>query len=532
MAAPRAYELGRVMSAENTHLIAGCPGAGKTHRLLGLVEQTLAEGTPPDRIGYVTFGRAAIDDAKRRACSRFDLDRKALPYFGTLHATSLRQLGLSGDVVIGQRHLAELADFANVPISGRRAVREDYYGSQKLPVGDRMLSIIDLARARGVALRDQYEAANDPEIDWLALERFAAAVQTFKRGTNRIDYTDMLELFVEGAPAPLLDVLFVDEAQDLSSLQWLAVRKLATHARAVYVAGDDDQAIYRWNGAAVEQFIALPGHVEVLEQSRRCPRAVQHLAASLAGRLSVRREKSWRARDTEGLVTWHADHANVDLSSGRWLVLARNRYLLEPVLQQLRQDGLLYEVDDHWSTDPGVREAIGVWEKLRAGRSVALEDAALVFRRMRVGSNAPLAPGTQGRMKRALERGPRQVVTIRDLRLLGLTTCGPWHEAMTAIPLPVSTYLRAAEQRGEDITQSPRIEVSTIHAAKGREADNVLLLSDMAARTWVEGQANPDDEVRVFYVGVTRARESLHVVLPRTEKFFDFTERREQLAAA
>lgn len=231
-------------------------------------------------------------------------------------------------------------------------------------------------------------------------------------------------------------------------------------------------------------------------------------------------------------MAYHADLANVDLSTGRWLVLARNRYLLEPVLQQLRQAGLLYEVDDHWSADPGVREAIGVWEKLRAGRSVALEDAALVFRRMRVGSNAPLAPGSQGRMKRALERGPRQVVTMRDLRLLGLTAFGPWHEAMTAIPLPIATYLRAAEQRGEDVTQPPRIEVSTIHAAKGRQADNVLLLSDMAARTWVEGQATPDDEVRVFYVGVTRARESLHVVLPRTEKFFDFTERPAQREAA
>ena len=151
---------------------------------------------------------------------------------------------------------------------------------------------------------------------------------------------------------------------------------------------------------------------------------------------------------------------------------------------------------------------------------------------MHVGTNAALARGSKGRLKRALESNPRQLVTMRDLRVLGLQRFGVWHETLTAIPQGIVTYLRAAEQRGDDITKPPRIEVATIHAAKGRESDNVLLISDMAARTWVEGQANPDDEVRVFYVGVTRARESLHVVLPRTEKFFDFTERREQLAAA
>lgn len=513
------------MGADNTYLIAGCPGAGKTTRLLDLVEQTLAAGTPPDRIGYVTFGRAAIADAKRRACDRFDIDRRSLPYFGTLHATSLHQLGLSGDVVLGKKHLPELAEFTNQPITGRQVVREDFYSSHKLAIGDRMLSIIDLARSRGIPLRQQYEATNDPEIDWPVLERFAAGVQTFKRGTNRIDYTDMLELFVHEAPAPVLDVLFVDEAQDLSSLQWLAVRKLATHARSVYVAGDDDQAIYRWNGADVEQFIALPGNVEVLSLSRRCPLAVQRLASSLVGRLSSRRDKSWSPRNVEGSLTWHADPHEVDLTTGKWLLLARNRYLLEPIMAQLRQDGLLYECDDQWSSDPDVRNVVATWEKLRAGRTVTLEDAALVFGRMHVGSNAALARGTKGRMKRALESNPRQLVTLRDLRLLGLQRFGTWHETLTAIPQGIVTYLRAAEQRGDDITKPPRIEVSTIHAAKGRESDNVLLISDMAARTWIEGQANPDDEVRVFYVGVTRARESLHVVLPRTEKFFDFAER-------
>ena len=55
---------------------------------------------------------------------------------------------------------------------------------------------------------------------------------------------------------------------------------------------------------------------------------------------------------------------------------------------------------------------------------------------------------------------------------------------------------------------------------KGGEADNIMLLTDIAPRTYREMHATPDDELRVFYVAVTRAKENLHIVQPQTNMAF------------
>jgi DNA helicase-2/ATP-dependent DNA helicase PcrA len=66
-----------------------------------------------------------------------------------------------------------------------------------------------------------------------------------------------------------------------------------------------------------------------------------------------------------------------------------------------------------------------------------------------------------------------------------------------------------------------RIHISTIHGSKGGEADNVLLLTDISPKTHTSYQENQDDESRVFYVAATRAKQNLHIVMPRTGRYFD-----------
>jgi superfamily I DNA/RNA helicase len=57
---------------------------------------------------------------------------------------------------------------------------------------------------------------------------------------------------------------------------------------------------------------------------------------------------------------------------------------------------------------------------------------------------------------------------------------------------------------------------------KGGEANRVVLLTDMAQRTHAEMHVEPDDESRVWYVAVTRARMALEIVKPKTSRFFEF----------
>jgi len=110
-----------------------------------------------------------------------------------------------------------------------------------------------------------------------------------------------------------------------------------------------------------------------------------------------------------------------------------------------------------------------------------------------------------------------RIYTLQDVKL----EPGIWHERLTYIPAAEREYYIAARRQGESLTQSPRIKINTIHAVKGGEADNVLLLTDMAARSYKYMQQWPDDEARVFYVGMTRAKQNLHLVQPKTNLFYE-----------
>ena len=66
----------------------------------------------------------------------------------------------------------------------------------------------------------------------------------------------MIEKFNVAKLCPKYDVVFVDEAQDLSPIQWKMVDILRENSKYVILAGDDDQAIYGWAGADVLKFIA------------------------------------------------------------------------------------------------------------------------------------------------------------------------------------------------------------------------------------------------------------------------------------
>ena len=63
-----------------------------------------------------------------------------------------------------------------------------------------------------------------------------------------------------------------------------------------------------------------------------------------------------------------------------------------------------------------------------------------------------------------------------------------------------------------DLDAEPTIRLSTIHAAKGHEAQRVILLTDMTTRVAQTAESNPDDEIRVFYVGMTRSKHTLDIV--------------------
>ena len=116
------------------------------------------------------------------------------------------------------------------------------------------------------------------------------------------------------------------------------------------------------------------------------------------------------------------------------------------------------------------------------------------------------------------------MVTMADLMSAGgLMVDGPWYDVFEDLSLPEREYIRACLRRKEVMSASPRIRLSTIHGSKGGEAQEVVLIMDMAGRTYREALRVPDDERRVWYVATTRAKQRLTIVRPSTNRHFTIT---------
>lgn len=486
--------------------IFGPPGSGKTTYLLNVVDKEMEDGVSSERIGYFSFTRKASNEARDRAIKKFPhLNEKTdFPYFRTLHSLAFRCLSTKVDDMMQGEHYAEFAKETGISLEISNDSEEGYAKAEN-PI----LNEINIARICGVDLRTHYNNSSI-DIEWHHFEFVERSYRHYKASRNLLDFTDLLELLaLEKQRLPRLEVLIIDEAQDLSRLQWEIVHALVERASRIYIAGDDDQAVFTWAGADVKSFLEFKGDIRVLEQSYRVPSSVHKLASHIVNRIQERQPKDWKPRDFEGTIKQYQRFEDVPLGNGEWLVLSSTNYMLNPVHEWLKSNGVLFERNNVPSLSTTMLEAVVNWERLRKGLALGLLDIQNVYKYL---GSKTVARGFKN------FKGDIDVLeyNITDLKTsYGLLTDSPWYEALSRISEDKIEYLRAILRRGIKLSEAGQIKLSTIHGAKGGEADNVLLFLDLSPKFSKEYAKNSDSVNRLFYVGVTRTKKTLHLVLPR-----------------
>ena len=464
--------------------VVGPPGTGKTRRLLNEVHKYIEKGTPHDKIGYFAFTRKAAGEARDRFLAKNqDLTKKDVKYFQTLHSLAFNNLGLKEENVMQEGNYQAIGETCGIQIKYASYETNNFNGI--FSSSSEYLSLINLARVRQVTAEQQFN--RNEHLSWISKTKLIGIekeINNYKNAHNLIDFTDMIQQFLDKGDTPKFKVIFVDEAQDLSLIQWSMIKKIEEDTNCdVWIAGDDDQAIFGWAGADVDSFINWDAREILLDKSERVPQLIQRKALDVISRIYLNRlPKDYLPKNDLGNIYERFNINGIDMSTGDWLILARTNSLLKTLPAYLKRKGFFFQTHQGNSMGKSLYEDILNWKKIQNDESV---------------------PEIQH--QRIVENIKNKKI---DINL-------DWYEAFNNVSVSKRDYMRAMLDNGEEILKEPRIKVSTIHGAKGGEAHNVVLYLNQTANT-IKGakksQDKQDEEFRVWYVGITRTIENLFLI--------------------
>ena len=491
-------------------IILGPPGTGKTTTLLDLVDQFLQQGIRPKQIGYFSFTKKAAKEAASRAADKFNLDIDTdLENFRTLHSLAFNELGMSKEKMMKPEDYKEFGQKCGLPIKTAKYSEEDGTFNSD----NEYLTIINTARVKRMDLLEYYDSRkNIIDIERSTLFLLSEQLQKFKKEKGLKDFTDLLEDYISLEKNPNFKVLFIDEAQDLSLIQWEMVRTLWVNAEKTYIAGDDDQAIFKWAGADVDHFIALKEEVDnikTLDQSYRIPGGPIHeLSQKIIGKVQNRFDKQYKPREEIGILKRYSDITQVNMKEGEWLVLSSANYFLDDAKDLCELQGWYYQCKGINSVSLKLLLALNNWEHWRKGSQLNTIEIKNIYEYL--GSNV-----VDGFRKGKTLHSDAKYKLKECQEQHGLNIDKVWYDSFEGLDNITENYIRNMRANGEMINKNPRIKMSTIHGAKGGEADKVLLLQDITGAAIETFSHDPDELHRLFYTGATRAKRELHIVDPK-----------------
>ena len=582
-------------------LVLAGAGSGKTRvitqKIAYLVEQC---GYRPEHIAAITFTNKAAKEMRERAGKLLAGQSLAALNVSTFHALGVRILRQEARLLHlkPQFSIFDAADAASVLAELAKEADKARLRRLQWRISGWKNALVEPAAAPALAV-DELE---------LAAARLYADYERALTAYQAVDFDDLLRLpvrlFAQDAEAVArwqgrLRYLLVDEYQDTNRTQYQLLRQLAGPRASFTAVGDDDQAIYAWRGADVENLRTLQADypqlkVVKLEQNYRSTTRILKAANSLIGNNTKLFEKRlWSdlghgdaiqvnavadsEQEAEQVVMKLAAHRFEHRGKwGDYAILYRGNHQARAFEQHLRDQKIPYalsggqsfferaEIKDltAWlrliansDDDPAFiravtapRRGIGSATLEALGRYAGTRQQPLFAAAFEAGAasqvNAKqLAAVIEfgqfvNKMEWRAAREPAQQVLEDLLRAIGYEAWlfdsfdpreaeGKWsnvrafvdwlskkgeEDGKTLLELTQAVALLLMLDKNEDAGDS--VQLATLHAAKGLEFRHVFLVGveeGLLPHRESVAAGSIEEERRLMYVGVTRARHSLHL---------------------
>jgi superfamily I DNA/RNA helicase len=479
----------------------GPPGSGKSTELTRIYMQLAAKGMDPAKICVVTFTRTAAEEIRARVGAKLGIDgsqtmlRRRLPLVGTIHSIAMKLLGVTRQQIVSDKQLVQFCDDANASVPKRlKNMANDYVQDEpdmlylELPTNvdevEIMRFAVSAAAHRMIPIDDALGLIPSELLLRVGPDRILTLARKYRIWKDEHSLLDFDDLLIEGLKAQLpAHALLADEVQDNSPLLWAALDAWSRTTKIYVMAGDPYQALYIFNGAQPDLFMNHSGALKTVGDSHRFgPKTT-----SFARQILV---EAYGREAAEMLATWKGVGGRE--RDGDTLYLTRTNSQLAIIEAQLRDDGTPYR--KYRGKAPLQSQAGDAWRTLRRlerGDAVQVEELHSVAKQA---FNLPY-----GKKTAALRQRGYRIDLDQAERILGIHT--------EHVDVAYAAYFRRV-----DVWRTPTTIIGTIHSAKGREADHVVLLRSWAILPGKALANNPLPEACVAYVGATRHRKSLNIV--------------------
>nr|WP_256515222.1 UvrD-helicase domain-containing protein [Alsobacter ponti] len=591
-----------VEATDGPVLVLAGAGTGKTRVLTTRIAHLIASGLAyPSQILAVTFTNKAAREMKERIGHLLGGVAEGMPWLGTFHAIGTKILRRHAELV-GLRSDFTILDTDDQLRLMRQVIQAEGIDEKRWPARA-LAAFIDGWKNRGLT-PDKVPSGEAAAFAAGRGAKLYAFYQARLKQLNAADFGDLLlenlRLFREH-PDVLMGYqerfryILVDEYQDTNVAQYLWLRLLAQGRRNVACVGDDDQSIYGWRGAEVDNILRFehdfPGATVVrLEQNYRSTGHILASASHLIAHNTDRLGKTLHTEDEEGeKVTltgaWDSEE-EARLIGEEIEALQAKGHSLADIAVLVRISAQMREIEDRFLTlglpyrvigGPRFYERLEIRDALAYLRCVAnpaddlaferilntpkrgLGDATLeVLHRFARAKSIPLMQAAR-LLVETDELKPKPRGALRDLS----TSFARWaaqvdamkHNELAEMVLEESGYTemwqkeRTAESAGRlenlkelvrsmeefpdlagflehvslvmemiDDDATERVSIMTLHGAKGLEFDTVFLpgweegLFPNQRALDESGKAGLEEERRLAYVGITRARRRAKIM--------------------